>query len=93
MDNNVLQHGHAQHVLSVPFKCALRFVLLALSPLLNTLSPLFHTTDLDCTHLDAVLDGEDSTYLTCTHQKKKKLLSWKKKLLSWKKPTTKHAPN
>ena len=69
MDNNVLQHGHAQHVLSVPFKCALRFVLSALSSLLNTLSPLFHATDLDCTHLDAVLDGEDSVCLTCAHQK------------------------
>ena len=39
--NNAMQHVHAQHCLSGPSKCALRFVLLHFSQLCSHFSPLF----------------------------------------------------
>jgi len=42
--NNTIQHVHAQHCLSGPSKCALRFVLLHFFQLCSHFSPLFHTS-------------------------------------------------
>ena len=42
--SNTMQHVHAQHWLSGPSKCALRFVLLHFSQLCSHFSPLFHTS-------------------------------------------------
>jgi hypothetical protein len=42
--SNTMQHVHAEHCLSGPCKCALRFVLLYFSQLCSHFSPLFHTS-------------------------------------------------